>query len=333
MPVCRRALRYMTYTESRRRSLAGSIGNRGPSDPIEETGYYCGIVCRMQEIARMKFFSGFSCVCAFALIFIASTQASAATIPHGTVELVAEDQSIAPGRTLYVGLHFQLEKGWHTYWLNPGDSGEPLRAQWHLPAGMAAGEIQWPAPKRFGSSTVADFGYDGDATLLVPIHAPASLKLADAAQIAADVSVLVCREICIPGKTHVSVSLPIKPEPPQPDARTRGLFAAARQSLPRNAPSGWKVTVIDEMDSFTLVADIAREIHQATFFPLVESQVDNSAPQKMERAGNGFRLTLRKSDQLLKPVMRLKGVLELSANESYVIDAPVGNARPAKEVR
>jgi DsbC/DsbD-like thiol-disulfide interchange protein len=264
------------------------------------------------------------------LIFAATLPDWAATVPHGTVELVAEDQSIAPGRTLYVGLHFQLEKGWHTYWVNPGDSGEPLRAAWHLPAGMAAGEVQWPAPKRFGSPTIADFGYDGETTLLVPIHSSASLKPENVAQIAADLGVLICREICIPGKAHVSLSLPIKPEIPEPDVRSRGLFAAVRGSLPCNAPSEWKVTVLDEADSFVLIASPGRAVNHAAFFPLVESQVDNAAPQKIEQAANGFRLTLRKSDQLLKPVKRLKGVLELSANESYVIDAPVGNTRPAK---
>src|SRR5215472_15261734 len=124
------------------------------------------------------------------LIFVASLQAEAATISHGSVELVAENQSIAPGQTLYLGLHFQLDKGWHTYWINPGDSGEPLRTVWHLPVGMAAGEMQWPAPKRFGSATIADFGYDGETTLLVPIRAPASLKAEEAAQIGADLGVL-----------------------------------------------------------------------------------------------------------------------------------------------
>lgn len=285
------------------------------------------------QITRPTFLSAPHFVSALVLISVASSQASAATIPHGTVELVAEDQSITPGRTLYVGLHFQLEKGWHTYWANPGDSGEPLRAAWHLPSGMAAGEMQWPAPKRFGSPTIADFGYDGETTLLVPIHASASLKPEEAAQIGADLGVLICREICVPGKAHVALSLPIKPEAQQPDARTRDLFAAARRSLPRNAPGEWKVAVLDEPDSFILVASLGRAVNHAAFFPLVESQVDNAAPQNIQQAANGFRLTLRKSDQLLKPIKRLKGVLELSANESYVIDAPVGNTRPAKEVR
>jgi hypothetical protein len=47
-------------------------------------------------------------------------------------------------------------------------------------------------------------------------------------------------------------------------------------------------------------------------------------------APTGFRLTLRKSDQLLKPIKRLKGVLELSTNQTYVIDVAVGDALLAR---
>ena len=59
-------------------------------------------------------------------------------IPHGTVELLAERQGIQPGHEILLGLYFRLEKGWHIYWINPGDSGEPPRLEWHLPAGLRA---------------------------------------------------------------------------------------------------------------------------------------------------------------------------------------------------
>jgi hypothetical protein len=66
------------------------------------------------------------------------------------------------------------------------------------------------------------------------------------------------------------------------------------------------------------------------FFPLEEAQVDNSAHQRVVPVADGFQLTLRKSDQLLKRTKRLKGVLELSANQTYVIDVPVGDTQLAK---
>jgi thiol:disulfide interchange protein DsbD len=273
------------------------------------------------------------CSRAWIVILLASAQVSAATIPHGTVNFDAEDQWITPGRQFYLSLLFRLEDGWHIYWVNPGDSGQPPRAQWRLPPGFTAGEFEWPAPKRFGASTIVDFGYDGTATLLVPIRAAASLKPNQQVQLGLALDVLVCREICIPGKAQLSVSLPIKSMSPEPDSRTRDIFAAARKTLPRMAPSDWSVEAIDANGIFILVASVGRKTGQAVFFPLNESEVDNAAPQRLDPTPRGFRLTLHKSELLLKPIHRLRGVLELSPNESYIIDAPVKIAAASKPVK
>ena len=248
---------------------------------------------------------------------------SAATIPHGKVEFVAENQWISSGRQTYFGLNFQLEKGWHIYWVNPGDSGEPPRVGWHLPAGLSAGEIEWPAPRRLRTSTIVDFGYDDAVTLLVPMRVSSKLPTNQVVKLGADLKVLVCREICIPGEAQVSMSLPVKSMPPEADARTSELFAAARKSMPRKAPRDWELNVTDQKESFVLTAKLGRRTTRATFFPLEESQVDNSAAQKVVPIASGFQLTLRKSDQLLKPVKRLKGVLVFSANQAYMIDVPI----------
>jgi DsbC/DsbD-like thiol-disulfide interchange protein len=268
----------------------------------------------------------------FALVLnsVLNTRAAAATIPHGTVDLVAENQWIAPGGRIYLGLNFHLEKGWHIYWLNPGDSGQPPHVEWHLPSGLSSGELEWPAPRRLGASSIVDFGYDDAVMLLVPMRASATLPATPAARLGADLKVLVCREICIPGKAQISLALPIKSMPAEADTRNSELFAATRKSLPRNAPHDWKFFVSEQKESFVLTARIGGRTTRATFFPLEESQVDNSAPQKIEPGEMGFQLTLRKSDQLLKPVKRLRGVLELSATQAYVIDAPVGEDKPGK---
>jgi thiol:disulfide interchange protein DsbD len=257
-------------------------------------------------------------------------QAAGTPIPHGTLELIAENQWISPGRECYLGLHFQLEKGWHIYWINPGDSGQPPRVTWQLPAGLTAGAMEWPQPGRLGTSSVVDFGYHDEVTLLVPIRASASLAAQPPAQLAAQVKVLVCREICIPGKAQLSLTLPVKSQPPAPDSRTKALFAATRKSLPRPAPSSWSFTLDDAKDSFVLTAKLGRQITQATFFPLAELQIDNAAPQSVLPKADGFRLTLRKSDRLLKPIERLRGVLVLAGGEAYQIDVPAGKARAAK---
>src|ERR1700685_1711902 len=136
------------------------------------------------------------------LLSTASAQAGSTPITHGTLELVAENQWIAPGQKFDLGLHFQLEQGWHIYWVNPGDSGEPPRVEWQLPAGLSAGGTEGPAPRSFGAVCIVDFAYEDAVTLMVPRHAEASLAAQQPVRLVAQVKVLVCREMCIPGKAQ-----------------------------------------------------------------------------------------------------------------------------------
>src|SRR5262252_5456593 len=64
------------------------------------------------------------------------------------LELVSEQDAFVPGEELLLGVRFILQDGWHTYWTNPGDSGEAPRIQWRLPAGFEASAMQWPYPER-----------------------------------------------------------------------------------------------------------------------------------------------------------------------------------------
>ncbi len=66
---------------------------------------------------------------------------------HVEAELVAAKTALVPGEPITVALRLVLEKGWHTYWRNPGDSGLPTTLAWTLPAGIEAGPIEWPAPR------------------------------------------------------------------------------------------------------------------------------------------------------------------------------------------
>jgi thiol:disulfide interchange protein DsbD len=166
--------------------------------------------------------------------------------------------------------------------------------------------------------------------LIAPMRAPTNLAVRESARFGAEVKTLVCREICIPGKVQLTLTLPVKSRPPLPDPQMSGLFAAARKSLPRPAPANWRISVNETKDSFELTAILGRQITQAIFFPLAESQIQNAAPQKVVPLGAGFRMTLQKSEQLLKPIERLNGVLVLTAGKAYLIDASVGKSGVAK---
>ncbi len=52
-----------------------------------------------------------------------------ADVSHLHVQLVAPDDYLFSDAKNDLGLYFKLEPGWHIYWKNAGDSGEPPRRQ------------------------------------------------------------------------------------------------------------------------------------------------------------------------------------------------------------
>lgn len=157
---------------------------------------------------------------------------------HVSVELIGEHTSLVPGQTLQLGLLLRHESHWHTYWVNPGDSGLPTTLTWTLPSGFKAQDIAWPLPKRFDVGGLYNFGYDGEVVLPIALSVPSNAQAGTSAHLAAEAKWLVCREECIPGKASLTLDLPLVAEAPTPDARWTMQFARARLAQPQ--ATAWK---------------------------------------------------------------------------------------------
>ncbi|HEX2329317.1 MAG TPA: protein-disulfide reductase DsbD domain-containing protein [Candidatus Angelobacter sp.] len=260
---------------------------------------------------------------AFAAFLLAALlTAGAQNSKHAQVELLSRETAAVPGKELILGVHIKLEPGWHIYWLNPGDSGQPPSFSWQLPAGWNVGEIRWPRPERMQSSpTLADYGYHDDVLLMVPVKVPAGQTAPKTEDIRVDAKWLVCREVCIPEKTQLALKIPI--------AKTAGSSAAApsfvttQRQVPKPAPASWKISAQSRKDEFLLTVGMGVSVRNAQFFPLDEGQIDNAAQQRVERTIRGFRLTLKKSDLLTKPVRTLRGILVIQGRGAWELNAPV----------
>jgi hypothetical protein len=67
----------------------------------------------------------------------------------------------------------------------------------------------------------------------------------------------------------------------------------------------------------------------AVFFPLDESQIDDSAPQEVASEDNTIRVRLKKSDQLVGNPQVLRGVVAVGAGPNVVITAPMDRTGPS----
>ncbi|HEY1795608.1 MAG TPA: protein-disulfide reductase DsbD domain-containing protein [Stellaceae bacterium] len=262
----------------------------------------------------------------------AAPTARAVDVPTDLVKarLVAESGSAAPGSVLWTDLHLDIKPGWHVYWRNPGDAGIATAIDWHLAPGFSAGPIEWPVPKRFVVGDLANYGYEKTADLLVPIKTPQDIT--GSARLAAHATWLVCAEICIPGETDLTLSLPAGSGAPDP--ASTALFAEARTRLPQAAPS--PISFTTDARGYHLhipesaVAGLANP--QATFFPYDGNAIDQAAAQPAATTGNGLTLSLAKPSTPNAPAAKqLDGVLALhgegaAAPRAYAISAEPGAA-------
>src|SRR6185369_6853710 len=106
---------------------------------------------------------------ALLLFVLSSACLSAANAAYTQASLVLDKEIVRPGDSVTAAVHLHMEPGWHTYWKNPGASGEATEIHWQLPKGIQPGEIQWPVPQKLPDTNATTFIYENDVYLLVTL--------------------------------------------------------------------------------------------------------------------------------------------------------------------
>ncbi len=230
--------------------------------------------------------------------------------PHVKAELIAETAAIRPGMPFWVAIRFELEEHWHTYWQNPGDSGQPTSVTWDLPPGFVADAMQWPIPKRIAVSGLVGYGYETEVLHLVRLTPPSDLPVGKPVTLASKVKWLVCKEACIPGEAELSLTLPVTSEAPPPSAWVEA-FARTRAQLPLPT-SDWKLRATVDGDAVVLLLTPPTPeaaLTEATFFPFEELVIEGAEVQTLTRVKGGYALRMVRSKVAEAPPARLAGVV------------------------
>jgi len=230
----------------------------------------------------------------------AAAVSSVVTTPYVRAELLAHaPQGVAPGQPLWLGLQITHQPEWHTYWKNPGDSGLPTDLAWTLPAGLDAGEVAWPVPRKIPIGTLANYGYEGTVLLPVPVTVASTFApgpLAQEATIRLRASWLVCRKECIPEEGEFTLQLPIK----STTALHAAAFEAAAKAQPRPVMAGTSGIIPDSqaqlVDGNALRVSVqglptALRGKALDLFPETSEVIDNAA--QWSQSWNGSVWTAR----------------------------------------
>jgi thiol:disulfide interchange protein DsbD len=248
---------------------------------------------------------------------------------HSKATLIVGQTAATPGSRVNLGIQFVTDSGWHIYWQNPGDSGEPPRVQWQLPAGVTPGTLDWPTPKRLTTTAGTDYGYEGSTVLLSSVQVPATAQ-PGRFEMTGDLRWLVCRDFCIPQRTQLKAPLRIA-QNTSVDESANELLQSAADHLPKPLPIAVRSSATSSVDGFQLTLVSDKPIKHAEFFPSDEEQVENGAPQELASQRGTTSLTLRKSQYLRKEPERLRGVLVLNNRDGYQIDVPIQSSAKQKQ--
>lgn len=122
---------------------------------------------------------------------------------HAKASLITNLQSSSQ-ESFFVGVRLEMQDGWHTYWENPGDSGNPFNARWSTDAGVIIENVSWPTPQTIPYPPLMTYGYEGDVVFPFQVFRSLDTELTE---ISLDFDFLICADICIPEKATLTLDL------------------------------------------------------------------------------------------------------------------------------
>ena len=121
------------------------------------------------------------------------------------VRIISPSTHINNQNEIFLGLEYQLQVGWKTYWKSPGDGGFPQEINWSRSKNIKSIEIQWPVPKKFEILGLKSIGYQDNIIFPLKINIINPLEFSE---VSLDINYLVCKDICIPGNVSLELIIP-----------------------------------------------------------------------------------------------------------------------------
>jgi DsbC/DsbD-like thiol-disulfide interchange protein/cytochrome c biogenesis protein CcdA len=245
-----------------------------------------------------------------ALLLVPSTIGARGIEPQLVVEGAAP-----PGGEVELAIHMRPAKGWHGYWLNPGDAGLPMDVKWQLPPGFSAGPLRYPVPSRLTVAGLMNYVYERDYAVLVRLKVPAGAS--GAVPIRAAAHWLACTDkICVPERGELSVDLPVGTGTPN-----RAQFDEWRRALPRPLVTLGKFDAGGDKLRVAIPLPASVDVEQPYLFPATDNVVDYEAKQEFRRVGDILVAELQRRPGNLR---EFQGVLALADGQGFEIRAEPG---------
>ncbi len=198
---------------------------------------------------------------------------------HARISLIKDHSDFVPGTSINIGLKVSMDKGWHTYWRNPGDSGGPIEIDWNLPKGFIVSDIKWPLPEKIEYPPLMTYGYEDFVIYPMVLSIPPDYS-DDYFEMSADI--LICADVCIPESGKISSNLL--------DIESDSLIYEWLESVPsKSLPIATSLNDNNLEIKFTF----EKEIKEIYFFPDENDSIDYSSKQNFYKKDGSYYLSIK----------------------------------------
>ena len=198
---------------------------------------------------------------------------------HARISLIKDHSDFVPGTSINIGLKVSMDKGWHTYWRNPGDSGGPIVIDWDLPKGFSVSDIKWPLPEKIEYPPLMTYGYEDFVIYPMVLSIPAEYS-DDYFEMAADI--LICADVCIPESGKISSNLL--------DIESDSLIYEWLESIPSKS---LPITTSLNDNNLEIRFTFDKEIKEIYFFPDENNSIDYSSKQNFYKKDDDYFLSIK----------------------------------------
>ena len=249
--------------------------------------------------------------------------------PHSDAALVSDVASVAPGSIVTVAVRLTLDPHWHTYWINPGDAGLPLKVKWTLPDGVTVGPLRFPTPKLTPQPPLMSYGYEDEVLVLAEVRVSERFQ-GDRLTIAGQADWLACAEVCLPATGPLALSIGVVASDGGA-TKWAPAIAATRLQLPA-VLAGWTASGWADSAHYTLALlrdGAAASTPFISPYVFVDSAdiVEHAAPQHVAQARDTLLISIPRGATATGIATRLAGIvgtdIDAASPRGYAIDIPM----------
>jgi DsbC/DsbD-like thiol-disulfide interchange protein/cytochrome c biogenesis protein CcdA len=254
----------------------------------------------------------------FLLLFIGISH-SFANDRQVHLDIVPLQSHAVPGESFTIALTQAIADGWHTYWVNPGDAGQPIDIYWSTPDGVNVSDLRFPTPKKIQYETLTDYGYKNEAIYTAQVSVSDNFSK-DMVTLSGSAVMLVCKDICIPVKQDVSIVIPVKSSPATPVSQD--IASKAKQLFP--IPVMWENKLEKNNNNIVLTLFPPQELHNQftdiQIYPFDNGVLKNDGTPITDIRNDRVIITHEAGDRTFLELPKTRFIVETS-NETYLIEA------------